>query len=75
MTPQARVDPHIITRDVGQQDALLLLRALADESLTQSELVREMLALLIAISSLIAQHRSPPSSGVTTVRGFRRLVH
>ena len=64
---EARVDRDVVARDVGEEDALLLLRALADEALAEPELVREVLALLVAVAGLVAQHRLPPSSSPASV--------
>ncbi len=47
---QAGADLHVIVRHVGQQDARLLVRALADQALAQAELVREMLAVVEGIA-------------------------
>ena len=54
---EARVDLHVVAGDVGEQDALLLLGALADEAFAQPEGRGEVLSLLVAVSGLEAQHR------------------
>ena len=64
---EAGVDRHVVAGDVGQQDALLLLRALADEALAETELVREVLALLVAVAGLVAEHRLAAVVGLASV--------
>ena len=54
---EAGVDRHVVAGDVGEQDALLLLGALADQAFAEAELGGEMLALLVAVAGLVAQHR------------------
>ena len=56
------VDPDVVAGHVGEQDPLLLQRALADEALAETEVVREVLALLVAVSGLVPSTGSPPSS-------------
>ena len=60
---EAGVDPHVVGRDVGEQDALLLLRALADEALAEPEGGREVLALLVAVARLELEHRLAAVAG------------
>ena len=54
---EPRVDPHVVAGDVGEQDPLLLLGALADEALAEPERRREVLALLVAVAGLQLEHR------------------
>jgi HAMP domain-containing protein len=54
---KARVDPHVVAGDIGEKNALLLQRALAHEALAETEVVREVLALLVAVSGLVSKHR------------------
>ncbi len=52
---QARVDPDVIRRHIGQQDALLFQRTLPDEALAEAEMVGQVLALLVAVAGLELQ--------------------
>ncbi len=52
---EAGVDPHVVAGNVGEQDPLLLLRALADQALAEPERGREVLALLVAVAGLELQ--------------------
>jgi hypothetical protein len=54
---KTRVDPDVVAGDVGQQNALLFLRALSDQPLAEPEVAREVFALLITVAGLIAQDR------------------
>ncbi len=54
---QPRVDPHVVARNVREQDALLLLGALADQTFTEPEGRREMLPLFVPVAGLELQHR------------------
>ena len=51
------VDPHIVAGDLGQQDPLLFLGALAHQALADVKRGGEMPALLEAVSGLKLQHR------------------
>ena len=53
---ESRVDPHVVAGDVGEQDPLLLLGALADQAFTQPERRREVLSLFVAVAGLELQH-------------------
>ncbi len=54
---QARAYLNVIGRDLGEQDALFLQRALADQSLAQPEAVGHALALAIGVGGGQFQHR------------------
>ena len=58
---EARVDLDVVGRNVGQQDPLLLQGALADQSLADTEMVRDVLALLEAVPGLELEDGPPPS--------------
>ena len=47
---QAGIDPDVIARDVGDQDALLLLGALADQALADAELLGNAVAFVDRIT-------------------------
>src|SRR5206468_11299440 len=46
---EARADADVVLRGLRDQDRLLLERGLSDESLADLELVRNVLALLVAV--------------------------
>ena len=50
--PQPGVDPHVVARDVGQEDALLLQRALTDETITDHDLLGLVRRIRIAGETL-----------------------
>src|SRR5581483_10475627 len=54
---QSRVDLDVVRRHLREQDPLLLQRALADETLAQTEEAAEVLSFLEAVAGLELQHR------------------
>ena len=49
---EARVDLDVVAGHLGEQDALLLLGALADQALAEPERGRQVPALLVAVAGL-----------------------
>ena len=58
---ESRIDPHVVAGNLGEQDPLLLLGALADQSFTETEGGRQMLPFFVAVTGLELQ------DGVATV--------
>ncbi len=56
---EPRVDPDVVARNLGEQNPLLLLGALADQAFTKLEARRELPALLVAVAGLELQHWFP----------------
>jgi hypothetical protein len=66
--PETRADPHVVVWHLREQDPLLLLGALADQTLAEAERRRQVLALLVAVSRLELEH------GLAAVQGLRHRV-
>jgi len=57
---EPRVDPHVVLGNLGEQDPVLLLGALADEAFAEPERGGEALSLLVAVAGLELQHGVAP---------------
>ena len=56
-SPEPGVDPDVVARHVGDQDAVLLVGALADQPLAEAELGPQAAPLAVGVGAAQLQHR------------------